>query len=177
MPFSTCKRGCMILRYIRSRDSTVRTTCLCRTSATVAGRLMVQAPIGTVSRPNTACRFSNGVLHAITPNRSLFVHSARRFSRRTCSPIAGRIPSNSFGETERSTAEEQLREGYPNPRRVDDAGGLRPFQPQASSSPSSNAWAMPGKPRGSGGRAPSNYQPAAKCRNRRRSRLTRAGLR
>ena len=51
------------------------------------------------------------------------------------------------------------------------------FSRRPHSSPSSNAWAMPGKPRGSGGRAPSNYQRAAEWRSRRRSRRTPVGLR
>ena len=46
--------------------------------------------------------------------------------------LPDRLPFNSFGETERSTAEEQLRKGYLNPGRVDDAGGLPSIQPQAS---------------------------------------------
>src|SRR5215470_3610713 len=41
----------MMLRYRRSRHSTVRVTCCWMTSATDAGTLTVQAPVGEVSRP------------------------------------------------------------------------------------------------------------------------------
>src|SRR6266550_4257268 len=105
MPFSTCNRGCMTFRYMRSMDSTVRMTCLCRTSATVVDIFIVQAPIGTVSRP-TPLVGSQMAFHRHYARSEPVCPIRATLCELTCFPTASHVSLNSLGETERSAAEE-----------------------------------------------------------------------
>lgn len=61
----------MAVRYSRSTHSTVKVTCCWMTSATEVGKLMMQAPVGNVSRPPPHVGPWR-LRDAITPDRSQF---------------------------------------------------------------------------------------------------------
>ena len=138
---------------------------------------MVQAPVGTVSRPIPLVGYQVACHMPLRPIGACLSISQDAFSNGLA-----RRPQVGYG---RSRSGKQsgalLRSNSARDTRTQGASMTREacghFSRRPHSRPSSNAWAMPGKPRGSGGRAPSHYQRAAEWRSRRRSRRTPVGLR